>query len=623
MCGISGVFWHNAPPEHRRHSISTMNAALAHRGPDDAGLWQGARVDLAHRRLSVIDTSRASHQPMCSADGNFVLVFNGEIYNYRELRTELQALGRSFRTEGDTEVLLEGFTAWGCDIFRRCNGMFAAAIYDQALETLVLARDRLGIKPLFYAPAENHLAFASELAPLVQSGLADTTVNPRALDAYFQFLYTPGPDTFYQGISKLEPGTMLTVRRGEVHHETYWRLEYAIDPAWTLDSAAEQLDTLLADAVRLRERSDVPLGAFLSGGLDSSSVVAMASRNRTQPLKTFSIGFDDTEADELAYARAVANHYQTDHREALLRPDLASLLPGLAGHFGEPFADSSILPMWLVSQLARKDVTVALSGDGGDELFAGYTWTHMNTRVARYRAVPAFLRHGVGAVLAGLPQGPRINRYRRFHQDSFLDPMASFERRLSCFDATTRSKLLRPEVLDQRDDQENPYYDQVCREAASFAPDDQMLYLDSRMYLPDDILTKVDRMSMAHGLEARVPLLDHRIVEFAATVPFPLKYQRGQSKRVLKHLMRNKLPPETLRQRKRGFSLPLHRWMREDLVPLVSDTVLSPRALLGEYLDTTFVHGLWQDHQRRQENYGHHLWAILMFELWLQWRNEH
>lgn len=620
MCGINGVVWRNAPPENRREIVDRMNGGLAHRGPDDAGLWQGSRADLGHRRLSVIDTSSASHQPMCGADGNLVLVYNGEIYNYRALRAELEGLGRVFRTEGDTEVLLEGFAAWGLDVFRRCNGMFAAGLYDIATETLVLARDRLGIKPLFYSGSDRHLAFSSELAPLVQSGLADTAVNPRALDAYFQYLYTPGPETFYRGIRKLEPGTILTCRNGEWHVEAYWTLDYAIEASWTLDSAAEQLDSLLADSVRLRERSDVPLGAFLSGGLDSSSVVAALSQHRTQPLKTFSIGFDDAQANELPYARLVADRFKTDHHEALLKPDLAALLPELVAHFGEPFADSSILPMWLVSRLAREEVTVALSGDGGDELFAGYSWTHMNRHVARYRTLPAPLRRGMGAMLSLLPEGPRANRYRRFHDDSLLGPMESFQRRLSCFSPAMRRRLLRPEFMAPSGDRGEDFYGSLCRAGAHLGADDQMLYVDSRMYLPDDILAKVDRMSMAHGLEARVPLLDHRIVEFAATVPFALKYCRGRSKRLLKHLMKDRLPAATLRQRKQGFSLPLHRWMREDLAPMFADTVLSPGALSGEYLDTAFVQTLWEAHRAGRENYGHHIWAILIFELWLRWR---
>jgi asparagine synthase (glutamine-hydrolysing) len=602
----------------RREIIDGMNRALAHRGPDDAGLWQGAQADLGHRRLSVIDTSSASHQPMISGDGTRIMVFNGEIYNYRELRRELEGLGRVFCTEGDTEVLLEGYCHWGVEVFRRCNGMFAVAVYDHVAESLLLVRDRLGIKPLYYVDSSSHFAFSSELAPLVRSGLTDCSVNRNALDAYFQYLYTPGTETLYNGIRSLAPGTILVHERGEIRTEPFWELRYSIDPAWTLDSAAERLDELLTDSVRLRERSDVPLGAFLSGGVDSSCVVATLCRQRTAPLKTFSIGFDDAEANELEFARAVAHRYGTDHTEAVLKPDLAALLPEIVAHFGEPFADSSALPMWLVSRLAREQVTVALSGDGGDELFGGYSWMYMNRRVAQYRRVPTPLRRAAGMLLAAAPSSPRFQRVRRFHEDSFLPALQSFQRRLTAFSVEQRRALILPD-FQLRDTLPTPFLEELWRDGAAGSDDERMLYADTRMYLPGDILAKVDRMSMAHGLEARVPLLDYRIVEFAATLPFALKYHGGISKRVLKHAMRDCLPASALAQRKRGFSLPVQRWMRGALAELFCDTVLQQASQCGEYLDMTFVKTLRDDHMARRDEHGHRLWSILMFELWLRW----
>ncbi len=613
MCGINGVIWRNAPPDERNAVIQDMNAALAHRGPDDAGTWQSAQVDLGHRRLSVIDTSTASHQPMSTPDGEHAMVFNGEIYNYQELRKTLEGLGHSFRTSGDTEVLLQGFAVWGTDVFTRCNGMFAVAVYSQSTETLVLARDRLGIKPLFYAAHRGNFAFSSEIPPLLRHELADTTLNRRALHDYLQYLYVPAPATIYQGIAKLRPGHCLVYRRGDWEEQCYWRLGYRPDFSWTMDSAAEQLSELLDDSVRLRQRSDVPLGAFLSGGLDSSAVVATLSQQLSQPLKTFSIGFEDAEANELPYARAVAQRFGTDHHEAMLSPDIGDVLPRLVRHMGEPFADSSLLPTWLVSKMAREQVTVALSGDGGDELFAGYTWTHMSLRAAQYGKAPPLLRQGVGALLTLLPDNARWNRYRRFQQDSFLGPAQGFQRRLTCFDVSMREALLGPMDRSVPDD-----FAACWAEADATNDGDRMLHVDTHRYLPDDILCKVDRMSMAHGLEARVPLLDHRLVEFAATLPFPLKYHRGKSKRVLKHAMANTLPPETLSQRKRGFSLPLHRWMRDDLKELFCDTVLSGDALAAVHMDTHAVEGLWQAHQLGRENYGHHLWALLVLALWCE-----
>ncbi len=612
MCGINGVIWRNAPPDDRDTLIQQMNAALSHRGPDDAGTWQSAQVDLGHRRLSVIDTTVASHQPMQTADGEHVMVYNGEIYNYLELRATLEGLGCVFRTGGDTEVLLQGFATWGMDVFSRCNGMFAAAIYTQSTETLVLVRDRLGIKPLFFGSHRGNFVFSSEIKPMLRHELVDQTLNSEALHAYLQYLYVPAPDTIYQGIHKLRPGHCLVFRRGEWEERSYWQLNYEPDTSWTLDSAAEQLDTLLEDAVRLRQRSDVPLGAFLSGGLDSSAVVATLSQQLTQPLKTFSIGFADKDANELAYARLVADRFQTDHHEAILSPNMEEVLPSLVAHMGEPFADSSMLPMWLVSRMAREQVTVALSGDGGDELFAGYSWTHMSLRAARYGRVPRPLRAVAGALLGFLPQTPQWNRYRRFHQDSYRSPMDRFQRRLTCFDETQRTALLGTpgSAADQLSHQ--------WEAARATCDGDRMLHVDTHCYLPDDILTKVDRMSMAHGLEARVPLLDYRLVEFAATLPFSLKYCRGQSKRVLKQAMRSKLPPETLLQRKRGFSLPIQQWMRHDLKELFYDTVIASDALDAVSIESRAVEKLWQDHQRGRENYGHHLWSLLVLALWCQ-----
>ncbi len=610
MCGINGVIWRRAAPENREAIIQSMNDALAHRGPDDSGTWQSAQVDLGHRRLCVIDTSEANRQPMCSADGDHVLVYNGEIYNYRELRKTLEDMGHCFRTSGDTEVLLAGFSAWGMEVFSRCNGMFAAAIYTQSTETLILARDRLGIKPLFYAWHQGTFSFSSEMGPLCQHSLSDMTSNGDALHDYLQYLYIPAPQTIYRGISKLLPGHCLVFRRGAWEEKAYWNLDYAPDVGWTMAGAAEELRHLLDDSVRLRERSDVPLGAFLSGGLDSSAVVATLSQQRNAPLKTFSIGFDAQGANELPYARAVAEHFGTEHHEAVLSPDLTEVLPELVAHMGEPFADSSMLPMWLVSRLAREEVTVALSGDGGDELFAGYTWAHMALRAGRYRQVPASIRKGVGALLGLFPHNARWNRYRRFQADSFRTPMDAFQRRLTCFDEDSRTALL---GVSRGEDST---FAACWNGGGALDEGTRMLRVDTHRYLPDDILAKVDRMSMAHGLEARVPLLDHRIVEFAATLPFALKYQQGQSKRVLKQAMAGVLPPSALMQRKRGFSLPIHQWMRHDLKELFYDTVLCGDRLDGIVTEKGVVERLWHAHQTGEENYGHHLWALLVLALW-------
>jgi len=622
MCGICGVAYSDPGREADRGVLEAMNAALAHRGPDDAGVWQSGGVGLAHRRLSILDPSPAGHQPMSSEDGELVCVYNGEIYNFRELREELKKSGRRFHTECDTEVLLAACRIWGDAALDRFNGIFAFALYDKRNRRLLLARDRLGVKPLFYTVQDGVLAFASELSALRAGGFCAGPLNLAALDAYFTFLYIPAPDTIYEGVYKLLPGEKLVFEAGRITRERYWRLSYDINPAWTLDDAADAYLELLTDAVRLQRVSDVPLGAFLSGGLDSSSVVGLLSLMSAQPVKTFSIGFDETQADELRFARTAARHFQTDHTEAVLRPDMIDTVSRLVRYFGEPFADSSALPTWLVSQVAREKVTVALSGDGGDELFAGYTWTQRSHQVARYRWFPAALRRLADIGLRSLPDSPRTAKLRRFSGDSFLSPDASFRRRLTCFPPELRAALYTRDTAQAVSGNVSDRFQEHIAEAAALSDDDRMLYVDTVMYLPDDILTKVDRMSMAHGLEVRVPLLDHRLVEFAATVPFPLKYARGISKRLAKRALRRLLPPELLRQRKQGFAIPIQRWFRNELRSHFEETVLGSSARNRAYLTPETVQSLFRRHVTGQEDAGHQLWAILLFEHWLRCEGE-
>lgn len=599
--------------------LAGMNGALAHRGPDDQGLWHGGHVALAMRRLSVIDR-HGGHQPMTNEDGSVVLVYNGEIYNAGELRGALERRGCVFRTRSsDTEVVLRAYEAFGDEAVHHFNGMFALAIYDRRQDRLVLARDRLGIKPLYYAVRDGALAFASELDALLRSGLVRGTLNPAAVDAYFTFLYVPAPDTIFQDAQKLCPGEMLVFRQGTLHRERYWRLRFQPDETWTLSSAAEAYLDLLKDAVRLRRVSDVPLGAFLSGGIDSSSVVGALSMMSTAPIKTFTIGFEDADISELRYARIVADHFGTDHTEEIMRPDMVHMAAALARHFGEPFADSSAAPTWLVSKVAREHVTVALSGDGGDELFAGYTWTHRDRNVHLYRRVPASIRRFIDGALCVAPKWPRFGKLRRFNQDSFLEPYASFRRRHTCFSDDDRRALYHVELARAVQSCVIDRFREHAESAGAIAPDDWLLYQDTVMYLPDDILTKVDRMSMAHSLEVRVPLLDHRLVEFAATVPFSMKLKGNISKRVVKRALKPLLPRKLLRQRKQGFAIPVQRWFRGELRGHFEETVLAEDARCTRLLERAFIKELLQGHVARREDYGHHLWTLLMFEHWLRY----
>jgi asparagine synthase (glutamine-hydrolysing) len=621
MCGICGFQYQDTSRGVDKSLVAQMNSAMQHRGPDDSGYWSKGHIALAARRLSIRDVA-LGHQPMSNEDDTWAVAFNGEIYNAADLRSELEKSGYRFSTTCDTEVVLRAYEAWGESAVERFNGMFAIAAYDAREDCLLLARDRLGIKPMYYTTANGAFAFASELDALTRSTLISGKLNRYAIEAYFHYLYVPAPDSIFAGVHKLRPGEMLRYRKGEVSVSRYWTPQYDIDESWTLDSAAERFTELLEDSVRIRTVSDVPLGAFLSGGLDSSAIVGMLSRVSSDPVKTFSIGFNDRDANELEYARTVANHFQTDHTEAILHPDVTSLAGSFSRYFGEPFADSSAIPTWIVSKIARESVTVALSGDGGDELFAGYSWLHTNLQVARYRKVPAPIRSMIGAALSLGTQTPFMRKLSRFHKDAYRSPMDSFRRREQCFDQPFLDDLFLPHVVKGLDQEWTGRFLEHADASVSLSDPDRMLYQDTVMYLPDDILTKVDRMSMANSLEARVPLLDHRLVEFAATVPFHLKYAQGTSKRLVKHAMKGILPEETLQQRKRGFSIPIHRWFREDLNDYFQDIVLRHDSHCRDYLDMSEVKRLVDVHQSGTENYGHHLWVLLMFEHWLTYASK-
>jgi asparagine synthase (glutamine-hydrolysing) len=611
MCGIAGLLHDDPGVLADPAPVARMNAVQAHRGPDAEGLWHEGPIALGHRRLSVLDLTQHAAQPMHSPCGRHVLVFNGEIYNYPALRAVLEQEGDQFQSSGDTEVLLAALARWGLRALDRLAGMFAFAWYDRAEGRLVLVRDRLGIKPLYYTHRDGMLAFASELSPLRAAGFTGDAPDSAALDAYFTYLYIPAPDTIFAGVHKLCPGELLIAQRGQVSRQRWWRPVYQIDESWTLESAAARYLDLLDDSVRQHRVSDVPLGAFLSGGLDSSTVTAVLAHQSSAPIKTFSIGFDDAHANELQYARAAAEHLGTDHTEAILHPDMAALLPTLVQHFGEPFADSSALPTWLVSRLARRAVTVALTGDGGDELFAGYTWTRLNHWATRYAQWPAPLRHMAGLGIGLLPGAHLRPGLQRFHNDSFLPPGERYRRRHTCLNAAERLVLLHTSPGEDR-------FLAHWRDVGNIQAGDQMLYVDTCMYLPDDVLTKVDRMSMAHALEARVPLLDHRLVEFAATVPFTLKLSGGISKRLAKHAAARLLPPALLRQRKQGFAIPIHAWFRGALREPFQDLVLGPDARSAALLDRAAVQHLLDAHLQGRAERGHALWAILFLEQWLR-----
>ena len=621
MCGICGIMHADRDQRADEARVEGMNGALEHRGPDDSGLWHGGHVALAMRRLSVIDLFRGQ-QPIANEDRSIVLVYNGEVYNFQELRESLEARGHVFRTLSDTEVVLRAYEEYGDEALNHLNGMFAFALYDARQNRLLLARDRAGIKPLFYALRNGALAFSSELNSLMQSGMIRGALNPAAVNAYFSFLYIPAPDTIFRDVYKVPPAHKLVYQNGKVKVERYWSLELKSDSTLTVPEAAEQYVDLLCDAVRMQCVSDVPIGAFLSGGLDSSSVVAMMHVNSAAPVKTYSIGFDDAHMNELKYARVAAEHFETDHTEEILKPDMVETAPYLIRFFGEPFADSSALPMWLVAQLARREVTVVLSGDGGDELFAGYTWLRMTRHVNAYRRVPAILRYAIDSALRLAPATPFAGKLRRFSRDSFLEPDAVFRRRETCFDSEERATLYGPELATHVAKDAVDRFQEHVESAAFMSAENRMLHHDFNMYLPDDILAKVDRMTMAHSLEARVPILDNRIVDFAASVPFRMKMRGSISKYIVKKAIGPIMPPDLIRQRKQGFAIPIHRWMREDLRGYFLETVLGHDARNPLLLNRRAIRSLFDRHIQGTDNFGHHLWAVLMFEHWLRYAEE-
>lgn len=616
MCGIAGMLRQDgtAPSE---SLICAMTRVLSHRGPDGEGFYRDGPVALGHRRLAIIDLVTGS-QPMGSEDGALWLSYNGEIYNFRELRQELMARGHRFRTTSDTEVILRGYEAWGVDVLPRLRGMFAFALWDGRRGELLLARDRLGIKPLVYAWDGRCLRFASEIKAILQDPEVPRSLDWAALCDYFVHLYIPAPRTIFSAIRKLPPASYLVCRAagGSPEIRRYWTLRPAFEETRTEDEWVERLDQLLEETIRLHMVSDVPLGAFLSGGLDSSTVVAYMTRASSQPIKTFSIGFDEADYDELRYARLVARRYGTEHVELVVKPDVVALLPRLAWQLDEPFADASAIPTYCVARLTREHVTVALSGDGGDENFAGYRRYLEAAHLARLADRPPLtLLRPLLRSLAGLwPPGLRGGGYLRLLG---TPPVERYFRLMSYQREDTLARLLAPEVTAHVDPRPDPgQYLRLARECTFGDALTRLRYVDVHHYLPDDILTKVDRTSMLVSLESRVPLLDHVLVEFVAAIPERLKLRRGETKYILKRSVTPLLPSQVLSRPKMGFGVPLATWFRGPLRELVCDLLLSARLRQRGIVQAREVKALLEAHMRGRRDCSSQLWSLLCFELW-------
>lgn len=620
MCGIAGFtrFHHSTGDI---DTLKAMGNAIRHRGPDAGGEYLDERVGLCHRRLAIIDLSAAGTQPMHSADNSLVIVFNGEIYNFQELRDELAASGYPFNSRTDTEVLLALYQRDGEKMLDRINGMFAFAIWDKKRQTLFLARDRLGKKPLYYFHYNGFFIFASEIKAILQIAEVSRELRPDAIRDFFAYQYIPDPKTIFRHIHKLNPGHSLTTSSQQFHINQYWDLSFSR----TIDGPKKTIATTLLNnienCVKSRMVSDVPLGAFLSGGVDSSGVVGLMARNSQQPVTTCSIGFDSEKFDEVKYAAQIAQQFGTNHHEFTVKDNVEDNLEQIAAYFDEPFADPSLVPTFFVSRLARQAVTVALAGDGGDENFAGYSKyvideveNNLRKRIpipVRKHLLPQLAKmfrlsnHGIArkaaTLLTALSHDPAYGFYltNSFFKESLWDSVASPEFKRTLGDYHPASV-----TLDHYNKADGP--DHLAR----------VLYTDIKTYLPGDILVKVDRMSMANSLEVRAPLLDYTVMEYAAMIPSSLKLHNGDKKHILKQAFSQLLTHDTLYRKKMGFSVPLAEWLRNQLREKSERILFQTKTGLPEYFKMDAVRTIWNEHQRGTHDHSSELWSMLMFQLW-------
>ena len=622
MCGIAGVY-HVAPSRPASEPcVKRMADAIVHRGPDDGTVFVDGPVGLGFRRLSIIDVA-GGRQPIFNEDRSKAIIFNGEIYNFHTLTDDLKRRGHRFTTHSDTEAILHLYEEYGEDCVRHLRGMFAFAIWDAAKQELFLARDRVGIKPLYYRWDGSTFAFGSEIKSILAHPDVPRAIDPLALDDYLTYLYVPAPRTIFKGIRKLHAGHTLTVTRsGPREPREYWDLKFAPSEALSEDEAAGRLLEKLRESVQAHLESEVPLGAFLSGGIDSSAVVGLMAGLMDRPVNTASIGFRDEAFDELPYAREVAARFRTASYEKTVDASAANILDRLAWHYDEPFADSSMVPTYYVSQVARERVTVCLSGDGGDENFAGYRRYRFEVWENRFRsAVPRALRRPVfGALGAAYPKLdwlPRVFRAKTTLQNLALDPERGYFHTMSWLSPEKKRSLYREPLRRELADYDSfSVMDRYFARTEGWDPLSRVQYVDIKTFLVDDILTKVDRASMAHSLEVRVPLLDHEVMEFAASLPPALKLRGGTGKYVLKKAVRNLLPPETLTRTKMGFSVPLARWLRGELRPLFQERMFAPDAFVRELFDPAPIRTWWDRHQSGVSDYSPELWSLLMLETW-------
>ena len=625
MCGIAGVLhFHGAAAD--PETVARMTDVLAHRGPDAHGVQVSGPAGLGHRRLSIIDLSESGRQPMPNEDGSVWITYNGEIYNYREIRDELLNLGHTFISETDTEVVVHAYEEWGRECIHRFNGMFAFGIWSARENSLWLARDRMGIKPLFYAVLPDRILFGSEIKALLQDANMTPELDVQALSYYLALNWTPAPMTLFKNVRQLLPGNCLTADiKGQTSVSEYWDLKYSENEPRNEADISEELLARVEESVRLRLVSDVPFGAFLSGGVDSSTISYFMSRNLGDPLKTFSIHFGEPTYDEDEYARAVALSIGSKHHQQKVTAELATVLPRIVWHAEEPTADSSMVAVYYLARETRKHVTMVHSGDGADEMLAGYETYQAHYAHRLMRMIPRVLRRGVlDPLVARLPvSDTKVSwdfKLRRFLGGADFSPEDAHACWRMIFDAPSRAKLLAPLTgQDGADADVLDVYREYFSKTNARHPLDRLLYVDTRLYLPCDMLVKVDRMTMAHALEARVPFLDHNLAEFFASIPPGLKLKNLRHKKyILKKAMSDKLPPHVLWRKKQGFNVPAARWIKSDLKPFVMEHLSSQRVGDMGFLDTGEVRCILDDHMEGRADNSYRIWCLLTLSLWWQ-----
>jgi asparagine synthase (glutamine-hydrolysing) len=619
MCGIAGIYNFDSFKSVHESLLKRMTDSLVHRGPDDEGFYCSGPIGLGHRRLSIIDLA-GGHQPLANEDETIWIAFNGEIYNFGELHDELIKKGHVFKTRSDTEVIVHLYEEVGEKCFEKLRGMFAIAIWDARNRKLLLARDRVGKKPLFYFFDGCRIVFASEMKAILEIPGVPREIDPEAVSDYFSFLYIPAPKSIFKNIRKVLPGHYLVVSKDGIRETEYWDLRFNHSLQLSEQEWCERLLETYREAVRIRLMSEVPLGAFLSGGVDSSSVVAMMSGLVNTPVTTCSIGFEEEDFNELEYAREIAAQFKTNHHEHVVRPDAVGIVEKLAWHYDEPFADASAVPTYYVSKAAREHVTVAISGDGGDENFAGYRRYFFDKRENSIRSLlPTALRQPIFGALASLyPKAdwaPRIFRGKATFQNLARSPIEAYFRSVSALKSELKEQILDGDLRRQLGGYDSldvlrSYYDK----ADTTDPLSRIQYVDVKTYLADDILVKVDRASMAHSLEVRAPILDHKLMELAATIPSSMKLRGMNGKYIFKKTLNEVLPRSVLNRKKMGFGVPLAQWLRNDLREFARAVIFDQRQ--DSFLNDSSVNRIWQEHQRGFRDRSTELWSILMFRLW-------